>query len=302
MPDYGRSLQFGYFLVPDASLQGQLITRAQEVEALGLEFVGIQDHPYQRRYVDTWMLMAMIAAKTERLRIFPDVANLPLRPPAMLAKAAATLDLLSGGRFELGIGAGSFWDAIVAMGGPRRSPGEALAALEEAIPLLRRLWSDERSVTFRGEYYQVVGTRPGPMPAHPIQIWVGATGPKMMRLIGRMGDGWIPSLAYVPLAKILELQQRIDEAAVEAGRDPAAIQRLLNISGTITTGASEGLLHGPVEQWVDDLTMLALDYGMDTFILAEDFTATSDGSQLRRFAEEIVPVVRARVVRSPASG
>jgi alkanesulfonate monooxygenase SsuD/methylene tetrahydromethanopterin reductase-like flavin-dependent oxidoreductase (luciferase family) len=82
-------------------MHSQIILVAQEIEALGFEFVGIQDHPYQWRFLDTWTLMAMIAAKTERLRIFPDVANLPLRPPSMLAKSAATIDLLSGGRFEL---------------------------------------------------------------------------------------------------------------------------------------------------------------------------------------------------------
>jgi alkanesulfonate monooxygenase SsuD/methylene tetrahydromethanopterin reductase-like flavin-dependent oxidoreductase (luciferase family) len=156
--------------------------------------------------------------------------------------------------------------------------------------LIRRLWSGERSVTFEGEFYRVKGTHPGPTPAHPINIWVGAVGPKMMNLIGRIGDGWIPSLMVVALPKILELQQRIDEAASGAGRDPAAIQRLLNIGGRITDGHSEGLLKGPVEQWVDELTMLALDYGVDTFILAEN-----DLNQVRHFAAEIVPQVRAQV-------
>jgi Luciferase-like monooxygenase len=98
-----RQLRFGYFLVPLAA--EPLVATAQRAERLGLDYVGIQDHPYQRRFVDTWSLMAMIAASTTTLRIFPDVANLPLRPPAVMAKAAATIDLLSGGRFELGLGA-----------------------------------------------------------------------------------------------------------------------------------------------------------------------------------------------------
>ena len=82
----------------------------------GIDLVGIQDHPYQWRYVDTWTLIAWLAARTERIRFFPDVANLPLRPPAVLAKAAASLDVLSGGRVELGLGAGAFWEAIGADG------------------------------------------------------------------------------------------------------------------------------------------------------------------------------------------
>jgi Luciferase-like monooxygenase len=84
--------------------------------------IGIQDHPYQRRYLETWSLIADLIARTDRVRFFPDVANLPLRFPAMIAKRAATLDVLSGGRFELGLGAGAFWEAIGAMGGPFELP------------------------------------------------------------------------------------------------------------------------------------------------------------------------------------
>jgi alkanesulfonate monooxygenase SsuD/methylene tetrahydromethanopterin reductase-like flavin-dependent oxidoreductase (luciferase family) len=132
-------LRFGYFLVPAAD--SPLIATAQRIERFGLDYVGIQDHPYHRGFADTWAVMAMIAASTTTLRIFPDVANLPLRPPAVMAKAAATIDLLSGGRFELGLGAGGFWDAIEAYGGPRRSPREALDALDEAMTSQSRgLW------------------------------------------------------------------------------------------------------------------------------------------------------------------
>src|SRR4051794_1271730 len=102
MPDYGRDLAFGYFLVPNAA--DPLLDTALELERAGFDCVGVQDHPYQRRYVETWTLLAMIAARTERIRVFPDVANLALRSPAVLAKAAATLDVLSGGRCELGLG------------------------------------------------------------------------------------------------------------------------------------------------------------------------------------------------------
>jgi alkanesulfonate monooxygenase SsuD/methylene tetrahydromethanopterin reductase-like flavin-dependent oxidoreductase (luciferase family) len=292
MTDYGRPLQFGYFLVPDAANHAQLIQLAQQLESWGLDLIGIQDHPYQPRFLDTWTLMAMIAAQTKRIRIFPDVASLPLRPPGVMAKAAASLDLLSGGRFELGIGAGAFWDAIVAMGGPLRAPREAVAALEEAIAVIRHMWSGERSVKFVGEYYSLNGTHPGPVPAHPINIWVGAYGPKMLNLIGRVADGWVPSLAYTALPKITEMQQRIDDAAASAGRDPAAIYRILNISGRITDGDSSGLLNGPVNQWVDDLTTLSLEYGMDSYVLMEN-----DLAQVRRFAEEIAPQVRERVAQ-----
>ena len=79
------------------------------------------------------------------------MANLPLRPPAVMAKAAASLDVLSGGRFELGLGAGGIPDVIASFGGPRRTPGEAVEALDEAIDVIRLLWSEERSVSFDGK-------------------------------------------------------------------------------------------------------------------------------------------------------
>ena len=88
-------------------------------DASALDLVGIQDHPYNADFTDTLTLITWLAARTRQVHLFPNVANLPLRPPAMLAKQAATLDVLSGGRFELGLGAGAFPDGIAGMGGPR---------------------------------------------------------------------------------------------------------------------------------------------------------------------------------------
>ena len=166
MTDNARPIKFGYFLIPNAD--APLLSIAQEAERLGLDYIAVQDHPYQRRFVDTWTLLSMIAATTSRIGLFPDVANLPLRPPAVLAKAAASIDVLSGGRFELGLGAGGFWDAIEAYGGPRRTPGDALAALEEAIEVIRKVWSGERNLRFEGQHYRLRGAHSGLVPAHPI--------------------------------------------------------------------------------------------------------------------------------------
>jgi alkanesulfonate monooxygenase SsuD/methylene tetrahydromethanopterin reductase-like flavin-dependent oxidoreductase (luciferase family) len=209
----------------------------------------------------------------------------------MLAKAAVSLDLLSGGRFELGLGAGGFWDAIAAMGGPRRSPGEAFEATEEAIGLLRQLWSDQRSVRFEGRHYRVVGVKPGPAPAHPIGIWVGANGPRMLGLIGRAADGWVPSSPYAPPERLAAAQARIDDAAAAAGRDPAAIRRLYNISGRIGPGGG-GFLDGPAAQWVEQLLPLVTETGMDTFVL---WPTEDPEPQLQRFAAEVAPALRQAV-------
>ncbi|MEN3307752.1 MAG: hypothetical protein V7603_3954 [Micromonosporaceae bacterium] len=285
--DYGRDLKFGYFLVPEAA--SPLLATASEVERRGLDYVAVQDHPYQRRFVDTWTLLSMIAAVTERVSLFPDVANLPLRPPAVLAKAAASLDVLCGGRVELGLGAGGFWDAIEAYGGRRRTPAEALGALGEAVEVIRRIWSGERNLRFEGRHYRLAGAQSGPVPAHPIGIWLGVYGPRALALTGRVADGWVPSFRG-DMAAITSMSATLDEAARSAGREPGQIRRVLNVSGQITDGASAGVLHGPVSQWVEELSDLALGSGFDTFVM----WAEGD-RQLERFAEEIVPAVRTQV-------
>ncbi len=296
MGDYGRELEFGVSVVPTAEAADRIRRVVRAADRAGLDLVGIQDHPYQRRFLDTWTLISTLVPQTERIRFFPDVASLPLRPPAMLAKAAASLDVLSGGRIELGLGAGAFWDAIAAMGGPRRSPGEARRALEEAIRVMRLVWSDERSLRFDGEFYSLQGMRPGPRPAHDIGIWLGVYGPRMLSLLGRLADGWVPSLGYMPPEKLPELQGRIDEAALEAGREPGEIRRVYNVSGNIGPGG-EGVLDGPTSKWVEGLARFALEFGMDTFVFWPEAGPEDHERQVEIFAAEVVPAVRETVAR-----
>src|SRR5690625_4315738 len=104
MTDYGHDLLFGTFLTPTNAAPERVVALAQATEAAGLDLVTFQDHPYQPAFLDTWTLLSYVAARTERVRLAPNVANVPLRPPAVLARAAASLDLLSGGRLELEIG------------------------------------------------------------------------------------------------------------------------------------------------------------------------------------------------------
>src|SRR5919199_140627 len=155
-------VEVGVFVVPDAANPDRLVDQVLAAEEGGLDLVAIQDHPYQRRFLDAFALLAYLAARTSRIRLAPDVANLPLRPPAMIAKAAASIDILSGGRFELRLGAGALWENIAAMGGPARRPGESVDALEEAIQLIRAWWArsgDE--VSYEGEHYELHGVKPG---------------------------------------------------------------------------------------------------------------------------------------------
>ncbi len=283
-------VRFGLFVVPDARDPGGTVERIVQAERLGLDLVGVQDHPYQRRFLDTWTLLSFAAARTERIRLVPDVANLPLRPPAVLGKAAASLSVLSGGRFDLGLGAGAFWEAIGAMGGPVRAPGASVEALEEAIAVLRLMWSGERSASFDGRHYTLKGVHPGPAPHGRIEIWLGAYGPRMMRLTGRLADGWLPSLPRLPLDELPGRLALLADGARRAGRDPSEVRRVANVNGRLHDGRAGGFLDGPPDRWVDDLVRLHDEHGFDTFVLWLE--GDDDGAQVRQFVEEVAPAVR----------
>jgi alkanesulfonate monooxygenase SsuD/methylene tetrahydromethanopterin reductase-like flavin-dependent oxidoreductase (luciferase family) len=272
-------LEIGIFVVPSGEDPAGTVEQIVAADRAGLDIVGIQDHPYQRRYLDTWTLLSFAAARTDRVRLVPDVLNLPLRLPSVLAKSAASLDLLSGGRVEIGIGAGSFWDAIEAMGGPRRSPGESVDALTEAIEILRGFWSGERSVSVDGRHYRVKGAKPGPPPAHPIGLWIGAYGPRMLRLTGRLGDGWLPSLSYMERDEVPRKQRAIDEAAERAGRDPAEVKRVLN------TG-----VEGEPGGWADQLARDASELGFE--VLLAGVPSERPTEFIRSLGEETAPRAR----------
>src|ERR1700682_4355600 len=140
MPDYGHSLLFGAFITPINPPAQQPVELAMLGEDLGFDLVTFQDHPYQPAFLDTWTLLAWVAARTKRVHISANVLNLPLRQPAAVARAAASLDLLSGGRFELGLGAGGFWDGVAAMGGRRLPPGPGVGGVSEALGVSRGGW------------------------------------------------------------------------------------------------------------------------------------------------------------------
>ena len=280
MPDYGHELEFGVFITPSNQQAEAVVELALLAEQSGLDLVSFQDHPYQGRFLDTWTLLSYLAARTRRVRLAPNVVNLPLRPPAVLARSVASLDVLSGGRVELGIGAGAFWDGIEAMGGRRLRPGESVDALSEAIDLMRALWAGDGTASFEGEHYRLDGAARGPAPAHPVEIWIGAYKPRMLALTGRKGDGWLPSLSYLQPGDLAAGNAAIDAAAASAGRSPAAIRRLLNV---------------PAGTGVEELTRFALEDGIGTFIVTGD-----DPGAIQALAAEIAPAVRERVAAARA--
>jgi alkanesulfonate monooxygenase SsuD/methylene tetrahydromethanopterin reductase-like flavin-dependent oxidoreductase (luciferase family) len=173
-------------------------------------------------------------------------------------------------------------------------------ALEEAIDVIRLLWSEERSVSFDRRYYRLDGARPGPRPAHPIGIWVGAFKPRMIRLVGRKADGWLPSLGVLTRDAMRAGHEQIDAAAEKAGRDPGSIRRILNVQGMIGEGGAPSRselpvgylagepLAGSADWWVETLAGF-VDDGFDTLVF---WPVDPTPGQVELLAGEVVPQLR----------
>jgi len=290
---YGHDVQFGVFVSPIAEPAQHAAELALVAEAAGLDLVTFQDHPYNPQFLDTWTLIAYAASVTSRIHLAGNVLNLPLRDPVQLARATASLDRLSSGRIELGLGAGAFWDGIGAMGGKRLTAGQSIEALGEGIELIREVWkaNEPTSVSMDGSHYRVEAAQRGPKPAHDIGIWVGAYKPRILRLTGRLADGWLPSLGYLPEGptSLTAMNAEIDDAAIAAGRHPSDIRRMLNINGQFLQ-QERGLFQGPVESWARQIVELERDYGISTFILASD-----DPQTIALFGTVVAPMAREAV-------
>src|ERR1700761_7772544 len=201
---------------------------AREAEGFGFDFVSAADHPCGRDpSYETATLLTWIAAHTSRIKIASRVLAVPFRRPAMVAKLAASLDLLSGGRFILGLGAGYSDEEIAAVGGPALSPAEKIDGLAEAIQIIRAAWT-QSGYTQPGRQHSALDLEMEPRPAQPIPIWLGTFGPRALAVTGRLADGWIPSLGYRPVEEFTVMRRRIDVAAEAVGRRPEGIRSILN--------------------------------------------------------------------------
>lgn len=277
MTDYLHPLRFGSFITPSAATPQLPVDRALLSEELGLDLVTFQDHPYQPQFLDTWTLLSVVATRTERIHVSGNVLHLPLRQPAVLARSAASLDLLSGGRVELGIGTGGYFEAIASMGAPLLTIPDVVGGLDDALDIIRGIWdtSDPAPLHAGGKYHHVAGAERGPKPAHDIPIWVGAYKPRVQGILARKGDGWLPSLPWMKQGDVERGNEVIDKAARKVGRDPREITRMMNITPQYDAEA---------------LAELATDHGVSVFIVATD-----DPDELRRFARVTAPAIRSRV-------
>ncbi|GAA1641130.1 LLM class flavin-dependent oxidoreductase [Georgenia ruanii] len=286
--DYGHPLHLGVTLAPtDATAAVGLARRAEE---LGLDLVTVPDHPDQPQ-LDAWTLLGWVAAATERIHLAPTALDVPARPAAVLGRAAASLDLLSGGRLDLGLGAGSP-EARAATGTPELEPGESVDALREAIAVIRGMWAaGDPPLTLRGEHNRLTGAEPGPAPAHHIPVWVAGDAHRLLRLVGRTADGWLVPPGADAAQTLRRGNRVVDETAAAAGRDPREIRRLLTISGD-----PGGVLAEPARRWVEELVPLVLDDGAGTILLATD-----DPAAVERFAAEVAPALREAVAAGRAA-
>lgn len=291
-------VQFGLSVHPGTENLQTTLKLARLADEVGLDLLTVMDHPYHRGHLDTWTLLTWLASETNRIRLAPNVANLPLRPPAVLAKMASTLDVLSQGRFELAIGAGGSWDAIAAFGGPRRDSRAAYQAFKEGLMIIREMLGHPgQPVSIQGEHYHVQGAKLGPPPTGRIPIWTGAYGPSMQRLTGRLADGVIVSYSYARPERWQEFNKRLDEGAAQASRSPGEIRRGYNLFGQITADASVNQngdrLEADAKTWIRKLASWYSIHRVDTFIFWP--TGPDLEGQVRSYAHEVAPRVRDQI-------
>jgi alkanesulfonate monooxygenase SsuD/methylene tetrahydromethanopterin reductase-like flavin-dependent oxidoreductase (luciferase family) len=284
-------LQFGVNVGTSTAPGDDPVRLAQVAEEIGFDFVSASDHPFgPSQCFETATLLTWILARTERIGVLSRVFGLPLRNEAMLTKMAESMQRLSGGRVILGHGSGGSEDEFRSIGIQPATPGERLAALEEGVLLMRKLW-EGRPVTFHGRHHRVAGAQLAPTPEAPLPIWLGTFGPRALDLTGRLADGWIPSLGYRPTKEMPEMLQNVRESALAAGRDPQSLTYALNTEIEIGGEPHEGRVAGSPEQIVDQLNgFIRTGFTAFNFILR----AAVPRDAMQRVEAEIIAPLRGR--------
>jgi alkanesulfonate monooxygenase SsuD/methylene tetrahydromethanopterin reductase-like flavin-dependent oxidoreductase (luciferase family) len=298
-----RNVLFGIGLENGVHQVSEMLGHARLADEADLDVVSLSDHPYFAERLDAYAALGFVLGATSNITGAVIMTNLLSRPAPILARTVTGLATISRGRVILGMGAGGLQEEIDALGVPRLPPAARIRALEEAIMVVRALSGGGDPVTFDGEFYHVTGLTPAA--AAPPPIWVGALGPKALAVTGRHADGWIPGhLADWRSARVAESRPIVDEAAASAGRNPADVETIYNVSGRLTrvplpeTRDDEGRwIGGGVPQWVEELTFAVLERGAAAFIyLVAPGDSISD-TTLNLWAHEVVPAVREAIVK-----
>lgn len=253
---------------------GAVRAYGQRVEELGYAHILAYDHvvgadpavhrgwagPYDIRttFHEPFVMFGYLAAVTT-LELVTGVIILPQRQTVLVAKQAAEVDLLTGGRLRLGVGLG--WNAVEyeALGEEFGNRGKRS---EEQVELMRRLWT-EPTVTFDGRYHRVTGAGLAPLPVQrPIPVWFGAATERALERAGRLADGWFPMVA--PGAKLDEARAHVERAALAAGRDPASI----GMEGRVTWSGDAERAAGELSAWAatgaSHVSVNTMGAGLDT--------------------------------------
>ena len=329
----GLALPHYDFSFPDGQMTWpRVVEAARTAERLGFDSVWISDHffldlsryggpPEPRGSVEPFTALAALSTATERVRLGTLVAGAGFRHPGLVAKMATTIDLASGGRFELGIGAGWYEREYAAFGYRYGTTAERFAILEEYVQAIAALFAggpvdlEGRHVRLAGAYNRPAPPRPGGPP-----IWIGGKGgPRVLRLVARHAAGWNTVWRWTPSA-YAERARALDRAAEAEGRDPASVRRSLGLYALVgeddrdlaarfealrrwTPGGaldavsledwSDDTLTGTPERCLDLLARFA-GSGVEEVIVGAASVpfAVHDWSMVERIAETLIPGAR----------
>jgi probable F420-dependent oxidoreductase len=285
-------LWVGINVSPSTAPGSDPVATAMLAEKLGFDFVSTNDHLHGRDpRLETWTMLSWIAAATSRISVATRVLAVPYRHPAVVAKMAETLDRLSGGRVILGLGGGYSDEEFRAFGLGVRTPRDKVDGLEDAVRIIRGLWS-KSSFTHQGRLYRTEAAELEPKPARRIPIWLGTYGPRALALTGRLADGWIPTLELAPPEQVVSMRDRVLSAAQGAGREPEEITCVYNIDIRADERADEPstVVAGSPDAIIERLRgFLAL--GFTAFNLMP--VGPGQDEQAERLAREVIPALRA---------
>jgi alkanesulfonate monooxygenase SsuD/methylene tetrahydromethanopterin reductase-like flavin-dependent oxidoreductase (luciferase family) len=294
---------FGLGLEAGVHQVDEMLGHARLADDAGLDLLSVGDHPYFAERLDAYAALGFVLGATSTITGAVIMTNLLSRPAPILARTVTGLSAISGGRVVLGMGAGGMWEEIVALGVPRLSPAARIRSMEEAIVVVRALSGGGDPVTFDGEFYHVSDLSPAATPTPP--IWIEALGPKALAVTGRHADGWIPGhLADWRSTVVAESRPIVDGAAASAGREPAEVDTIYNVSGRLTrnpqpeTRDDEGRwIGGGVAQWVEELTFAVREHGAAAFIYLLPPGESISDTTLNLWANEVVPAVREAIAK-----
>ena len=279
---------------------------AQHAEKLGFDMIVFGDTA-SGPSLEAWTLATAVAMRTQQIRVSHSTLNLPWRYPPFLAKMAASLDVISGGRLDLCVGAGGRLPAIVeeysSYGINLDPPGERIAKVADFIHIAQGLWTQPK-FTYQGTQLQVKDAVCHPKPTNGlVPIWVGALLPRLLRLTGELADGWLRNRGWPEsLDEYRSMNASLSSVAEAAGRDPATIRRILSGTaivmdtelevfeaarerGGIEAARKAGIVGVP-EQAIEQLREV-ISLGADTFIFGFN---TPESMEL--FASKIIPALR----------